>query len=212
MGGTARGADKIAHEVNCRFPEIPMRNASISNPARRKFLRAVPAVAAAGFTLTRASIFPTSGFASSAAAQATSTYTPPFRLFEAQVIQNDLKALAANPGNNNLVEEKTFVVVLTTEKAKTAAEFEWHEHRDHIFQILDGSTVYEIGGTPKGEHSKGPGEWLAPESEHYETFTLNKGDMLVIARGTPHRRITAGSVTFSLISPQGEYVSDRMNA
>ena len=34
-------------------------------------------------------------------------------------------------------------MVLTTEKAKNSGEFEWHEHRDHIFQILDrgdGST------------------------------------------------------------------------
>ena len=175
-----------------------MSTASISNPARRNFLRAVPAAAAAGFTLTRASLF-----ASSAAAQSVSAPALTFKLFKAQEIQDDLNALAANPGNNNLVQAGTFVVVLTTEKAKTAAEFEWHEHRDHIFQILDGSTVYELGGTPKGAHSKGPGEWLAPESEQHETVTLNKGDMLVIARGTPHRRITAGSVTFSLISPQG---------
>jgi mannose-6-phosphate isomerase-like protein (cupin superfamily) len=175
-----------------------MPNASISNPVRRKFLRAVPAAAAAGFTLTHASLF-----ASSAAAQGMSASALTFKLFKAQELQDDLKALAANPGNKNLVEEKTFVVVLTTEKAKTAAEFEWHEHRDHIFQILDGSTVYELGGTPKDAHSKGPGEWLAPESEQHQTVTLNKGDMLVIARGTPHRRITTGSVTFSLISPQG---------
>jgi mannose-6-phosphate isomerase-like protein (cupin superfamily) len=175
-----------------------MPNASISNPARRKFLRAVPAAAAAGFTLTRASLF-----ASSGAAQDMSSSALTFKLYKAQEIQDDLNALAANPGNNNLVQEKSFVVVLTTEKAKTAPEFEWHEHRDHIFQILDGSTVFEIGGTPKGAHSKAPGEWLAPESEQHQTVTLNKGDMLVIARGTPHRRITAGSVTFSLISPQG---------
>jgi mannose-6-phosphate isomerase-like protein (cupin superfamily) len=180
-----------------------MPNASISNPARRKFLRAVPAAAAAGFTLSNASIFASLGFASSAAAQGTSAPAATFKLFKAQEIQDDLSALAANPGNNNLVQAGTFVVVLTTEKAKTAAEFEWHEHRDHVFQILDGSTVYELGGTPKGAHSKGPGEWLAPESEQHQTVTLNKGDMLVIARGTPHRRITAGSVTFSLISPQG---------
>jgi quercetin dioxygenase-like cupin family protein len=180
-----------------------MPNASISNPARRKFLRAVHAAAAAGFTLSNASIFASSGFASSAAAQGMGAPPLTFKLFKAQEIQDDLSALAANPGNNNLVQEKTFVVVLTTEKAKTGTEFEWHEHRDHIFQILDGSTVYELGGTPKGAHSKGPGEWLAPESEQHETVTLNKGDMLVIARGTPHRRITAGSVTFSLISPQG---------
>ena len=94
-------------------------------------------------------------------------------------------------------------MVLTTEKAKSGAEFEWHEHRDHVFQILDGSTVYELGGTPKGAHSKTPGEWNSPESDGHQTVNLNKGDMLVIARGTPHRRITAESVTFSLISPQG---------
>lgn len=178
-----------------------MPNASIANPARRKFLRAVPAAAAAGFTLTRASLF-----ASSAAAQDMSAPALTYKLFKAQELQDDLNALAATPGNNNLVQEKSFVVVLTTEKAKTAAEFEWHEHRDHIFQILDGATVYELGGTPKGAHSKGPGEWLAPESEQHQTVTLNKGDMLVIARGTPHRRITASSVTFSLISPQGSAV------
>jgi quercetin dioxygenase-like cupin family protein len=175
-----------------------MRNASISNPTRRKFLRAVPAAAAAGFTLTRASLL-----ASSAAAQDMSTSALTFKLFKAQEIQDDLSALAANPGNNNLVQEKTFTVVLTTEKAKSGAEFEWHEHRDHVLQILDGSAVYELGGTPKGAHSKAPGEWNSPESEGHQTVTLNKGDMLVIARGTPHRRITAGSVTFSLISSQG---------
>jgi mannose-6-phosphate isomerase-like protein (cupin superfamily) len=180
-----------------------MRNASISNPARRKFLRAVPAAAAAGFTLTRASILASPGFASSSAAQGTSAPALTFKLFKAQLIQDDLNVLAEYPGNNNLVQEKSFVVVLTTEKAKSAAEFEWHEHRDHVFQILDGSTVYELGGTPKGAHSKAPGEWNSPESEGHETVALNKGDMLVIARGTPHRRITAGSVTFSLISPQG---------
>jgi mannose-6-phosphate isomerase-like protein (cupin superfamily) len=176
-----------------------MHNASISNPARRKFLRAVPAAAAAGFTLTRASLF-----SSSAVAQAMPdpNFTLPFRLFKAQELQVDLQALAANPGNNNLVQEKTFTVVLTTEKTKSGAEFEWHEHRDHVFQILDGSTVYELGGTPKGAHSKAAGEWNSPESEGHQTVTLNKGDMLAIARGTPHRRITAGSVTFSLISAQ----------
>jgi mannose-6-phosphate isomerase-like protein (cupin superfamily) len=34
-------------------------------------------------------------------------------------------------------------------------------------------------------------------------MTLNKGDMLVIPRGTLHKRSTAGTVTLSLISSQG---------
>jgi quercetin dioxygenase-like cupin family protein len=159
----------------------------------------VPAAAAAGFTLTRASLF-----TGTAAAQASGGPPLSFMLFNAQELQDDLQALAANPGNKNLVQSSpTLTVVLTTERTKSGAEFEWHEHRDHVFQILDGSTVYELGGTPKGAHSKAPGEWNSPESEGHQTVNLNKGDMLVIARGTPHRRVTAGSVTFSLISSQG---------
>jgi quercetin dioxygenase-like cupin family protein len=198
MGGNTRGAVKIAHEVICRFSEISMPNVSISNPARRKFLCALPAAAAAGFTVTRATMF-----SSPAVAQDMRASALTFKLFNAQEIQDDLSALASDPGNNNLVQEKSFTVVLTTEKAKSGTEFEWHEHRDHVFQILDGSTIYELGGTPKGAHSKAPGEWNSPESEGHQTVTLNKGDMLVIARGTPHRRITTSSVTFSLISSQG---------
>ncbi len=177
-----------------------MPDVALKNPERRWFLCTAPAAAAASLMLTDAPLS-----ASSAAAQgAAQEGDVKLQVFRAQEIQDDIKALEANPGNNNLVQGRNFTVVMTTEKAKSAPEFEWHEHRDHIFQILDGSAVYELGGTPKGAHSKGPGEWLAPESEHHETVTLNKGDMLVIPRGTPHKRSTPESVTFLLISPQGE--------
>ena len=92
--------------------------------------------------------------------------------------------------------------IIYTQKAKNAKEFEWHEGRDHVFHILDGSTVYELGGTPKNGHTTKPGEWLAPESEGAKTVTLSKGDILVIPRGTPHKRSTKESVTFLLISAQ----------
>jgi mannose-6-phosphate isomerase-like protein (cupin superfamily) len=176
-----------------------MSNVDLRSPGRRRFLRAVPAAAAAGLTLTDASLF-----ALSAAQQgAISTGAAAFQVFRAEEIQDDIKALQANPGNNNLVQGKNFTVVLTTETAKSAKEFEWHEGRDHVFQILDGSTVYELGGTPKNAHSPKPGEWLAPESEGATSITLRKGDMLVVPRGTPHKRSTAGTVAFTLISPQG---------
>ena len=99
--------------------------------------------------------------------------------------------------------DKNFVVILTVETAKSAKEFEYHEGRDHVFHVLDGSTVYELGGTPKGAHSMGPGEWLAPESEGAVSFALSKGDILVVPRGTPHKRITKDTVTLLLISPMG---------
>ncbi len=40
-------------------------------------------------------------------------------------------------------------------------------------------------------------------------MTLKKGDMLVIPRGTPHRRSTEGSVTLTLISPMGTASAER---
>ena len=160
---------------------------------------AAPAAAVASLAVADMSLF-----SSLAAAQdAPAGGGPSFQLFNAAAIQDDVKALDANPGNNNLVDDKTFIAMLTVEKAKVAKEFEWHEGRDHVFYILDGSTVYELGGTPKNGHSTKPGEWLAPESEGATKLTLNKGDLLVVRRGTPHRRTTADSVTLILISPQG---------
>jgi mannose-6-phosphate isomerase-like protein (cupin superfamily) len=173
----------------------------MKNLSRRKFLGTAPVAAAAGIALTEATLFSFHAAGQSAAGAAPAT----FRLFTAQSVQDDVKALQASPGANNLVDAPNllFTVVLTTEKAKSGAEFEWHEGRDHVFQILEGSTLYEVGGTPKGAHSTGPGEWLAPASEGSSTFTLKKGDMLVVPRGTPHKRSTAESVTFLAISPKG---------
>lgn len=177
-----------------------MPDVALKNPDRRWFLLSVPVAAAAGLSLADASFLAVSAVAQGAAPAG----DVKLQTWTAQQIQDDVAALEASSGNNNLVQGKNFTVVMTTEKAKNAPEFEWHEHRDHIFQILDGSATYELGGTPKGAHSKGPGEWLAPESEHHETVTLKKGDMLVIPRGTPHKRNTQESVTFLLISPQGD--------
>lgn len=175
-----------------------MRSDAIKSPSRREFLCAAPVAAAAGLTLAEGA--PLAGFA---AAQDGAAVAPIFQVFHAGEIQDDIKALEASPGNKSLIDWKSCVAMLTVERAKSAKEFEWHEERDHIFQILDGSTVYELGGMPKNGRNIRPGEWLAPESEGAKTVTLNKGDMLVIPRGTPHRRSTAGTVTLLLISPQG---------
>jgi quercetin dioxygenase-like cupin family protein len=184
-----------------------MSNVVPENSGRREFLRVAPMAAAAGITLANSSFL-----APLAAGQAAPPHTatapgsaaasvPTFQVFTAQEIQADAKALLASPGNNNLVQGKNFAVVLTVETAKSAKEFEWHEGRDHILLVLDGETVYQVGGTPKGAHSEAPGEWHAPQADGATTLTLEKGDMLVIPRGTLHKRSTAGTVTITLISP-----------
>jgi quercetin dioxygenase-like cupin family protein len=163
--------------------------AMATNTSRRSFLRTAPAASLALFELP--------AYAQTAPAR--------FQLFTAAELAQDQKTVQAKPGNDNLVTLKETTVVMTTEVAHAAKEFEWHEQRDHIIQILDGTTLYELAGTPKGTHGNNgkAGEFLAPDSDSPTKITLNKGDMLTIPRGTPHRRTTTGSVTFILISSQG---------
>jgi quercetin dioxygenase-like cupin family protein len=172
---------------------MAIRSSRSIRPTRRTFLRAAPLAAAAGFSLaeTRLSAEPPAPV--------------PFKLFTAADLAAKKGALAAKPGNDNLFDAPSIplAVVLTTEVAKSAREFEWHEGRDHVVQIVDGTTKYELGGTPQGAHSPKPSEWNAPASTGSTTLLLKKGDMLVIPRGTPHKRSTTESVTFILISSSG---------
>jgi mannose-6-phosphate isomerase-like protein (cupin superfamily) len=164
---------------------------------RRSFVRNAPLAAAAALPLAASPSFQLWSQTPDAAAP-----HPAFQLFTAQAVAADLARLQAAPGNNDLVASKQLAasMTLTVEQKKSAPEFEFHEHRDHIFQILDGSTTYEIGGTPQNPRQTRPGEWLAPASEGFSKVTLNKGDMLLVPRSVPHRRITEQQVTFLLIS------------
>ena len=126
----------------------------------------------------------------------------PFKLFKSTEIDSALKALDENPAENRIYESKAIPVQinLIVEKHKSGTEFEWHEGRDHVIQIIDGSTLYELGGTPKGIRQFAPGDWRSTSAEGTKSLLLGKGDMLVIPRGMLHRRSTEDSVTMTLIA------------
>jgi len=166
---------------------------------RRNFLLTAPIAAAAASpladTMLRAS---TTGAASGQGGD-----TPlPIQVFTAADMAGEAKGVQANHSTKTLVTSPATLVVINEETKKAAKEFEWHATRDHVFQVLDGETKYELGGTPKGTHQTKPGEWLAPESEGAKTVMLKKGDYLFVPRMTPHKRSTDGSVTLLLISSQ----------
>jgi quercetin dioxygenase-like cupin family protein len=166
----------------------------LKNPDRRAFLVSATAAAVTGLVLADSAPSDAQAGAQSAA-QAGATPGPAgFQLITAETFLSDVKTLESSPGTNTLVTQNAFTV-------HSAKEFEWHEERDHILQVIDGTTVYELGGTPKDAHSQKSGEWLAPTSDGAAIVTLKKGDMLIIPRGMPHKRSTTDSVTFTLISP-----------
>jgi len=179
-----------------------MSKLNLQNPNRRTFLRTVPVAAAASLALADASMF-----SSIAAAQAPQGGRPsfdgPYTYYSKAQLDGFIAAEGANGGKNLFMKDSQSDIALTTETAFQAKEYEWHEYRDHIFYVLDGSTSLEAGGTPGGTHKLRPGEWLAPTCTGQATVVLNKGDFLVIPRGTPHKRTTTGHATFFLIAPRG---------
>ena len=175
-----------------------MKKITVQNSSRRNFLLTATGAAATGLTLSDTKLF-----AAPAQDQGDTASPASFKLYTAAQMAEEWQKLDKAPENNTIVNTGTYSIILTVEKAKSAPEFEWHEGRDHILQIVDGTTVYEVGGAPKNGRKIGPGEWLAPESEGATRMTLKKGDMLLIPRRTPHKRITADSVTLILISPMG---------
>lgn len=176
----------------------------VKDQTRRNFFRTAPlAAAAVSLSLSDKSLFasatPSGAFQASGAESHES-----FQVFTAKTLDEVVHGVQADSGTKQLIGTKTtpFSITVNSETNKAAKEFEYHEHRDHIFQVIDGTTVYELGGTPQTPRSTGPGEWLAPNSEGFKSVTLRKGDMLIVPRGTPHRRRTAESVTLNLISIQ----------
>jgi len=128
--------------------------------------------------------------------------TVPFKLFTADDMEGELKGVQANDGTKNLIATPglSVTMAINAETKKSGKEYEAHATRDHVFQVLDGETVYEVGGTLKNARETKPGEFLAPECEGFTRVTLKKGDYLSVPRMTPHKRITEGKVSLLLIS------------
>jgi mannose-6-phosphate isomerase-like protein (cupin superfamily) len=176
--------------------------AMANEQTRRNFLRTVPLAAAVALPLTDTFLHAASSQAGEP--QSAEVATPiPFQVFPAQTIASMVSDFESTPGSKDIVSAKPPLAISMTvsaEENKSAKEFEFHQHRDHVFQVLDGITHYELGGTPKNARETKPGEWLAPDSEGSTSVTLKKGDMLLVPRMTPHRRTTQGKVSLLLIN------------
>jgi quercetin dioxygenase-like cupin family protein len=168
---------------------------------RRNFLLTAPLAAAVASPITDTFLRASTGVPEGAQSGDVNSGGP-FQVFTAEAMASDLSGVQASHGTKNLVTSPGTLMVISEETKKAGKEFEWHATRDHIFQVLDGETKYELGGTPKGAHQTKPGEWLAPESEGAKTVVLKKGDYLFVPRMTPHKRTTDGSVSLLLISSQ----------
>jgi mannose-6-phosphate isomerase-like protein (cupin superfamily) len=101
-------------------------------------------------------------------------------------VSKDRVASAFAKGPTILLSHENFLVIAGhREEANKPAEL--HKKDTDIFYILDGSATFVTGGEMvDGVPEKDPDEIRAPSVKGGEPHHLQKGDVIVIPRGTPH--------------------------
>ena len=90
-------------------------------------------------------------------------------------------------------------VAIQHDRKKDTADAELHDASDDVYYVLEGSAQLTLGGKLENPREVSKGEWRAARIVGGQTFTITKGDLIVVPRGTPHHRINTKGKEFSLI-------------
>lgn len=108
-------------------------------------------------------------------------------------------------GNENKVEDliggegMQLRVAVQHDEKKDSADAEVHDAADDVFYVLEGSAQLTLGGKLDNPREAAPGEWKSAKIIDGKTFTITKGDLIIVPRGTPHQRINTKGKEFSLL-------------
>ncbi len=83
-------------------------------------------------------------------------------------------------------------VAIQHEKNRTDAAAELHDASDDVYYVLEGAATLTLGGKLEAPREVQPGEWRSPHIIGGQAFEVKKGDLIIVPRGTPHQRTTAG--------------------
>jgi mannose-6-phosphate isomerase-like protein (cupin superfamily) len=108
-------------------------------------------------------------------------------------------------GNENKVtdliggEGMQLRVAVQHDEKKDTADAEVHDASDDVYYVLEGSAELTLGGQLENPREISSGEWRSAKIVDGKTFTITKGDLIVVPRGTPHQRVNSKGKEFSLI-------------
>jgi mannose-6-phosphate isomerase-like protein (cupin superfamily) len=118
----------------------------------------------------------------------------PFVVLPASAIDGIVKDLhSANRLQNLISADNIGCRVYIQHEADVADnQAEVHDATDDIFIIMEGTTTLILGGQLDAPKETQPGEWRAAGITGGKEFKVSKGDVIMVPRGTPHRRVTTG--------------------
>ncbi len=116
-------------------------------------------------------------------------------------IDADVKTKEVVSKTDDLIDnsETQMRVAIQYDAKKNKAQAEVHDASDDVFYVLEGSAELTLGGKMENPKESAPGEWKSDKIIDGKTFTIKKGDLIVVPRGTPHQRINTNGKTFSLL-------------
>jgi mannose-6-phosphate isomerase-like protein (cupin superfamily) len=79
-------------------------------------------------------------------------------------------------------------VTVQHDKSRPTAAAELHDASDDVYYVLEGTATLTLGGKLDSPKEVEPGEWRSASINGGQTFQINKGDLIVVPRGTPHQR------------------------
>ena len=116
-------------------------------------------------------------------------------------IDKDIKTRETVSKTEDLVggEGMQLRVAVQYDAKKDSADAEVHDASDDVYYVLEGSAELTLGGRLDAPREISGGEWRGAKITGGQTFTIKKGDLIVVPRGTPHHRVNSKGKTFSLI-------------
>lgn len=148
--------------------------------------------------------FAVCSLSAAAAAQTRQPSTPksPIVVKSKQQVADIQKSLEQKPGNTNedvvaASGKQTRVAIFHDEKRVDDLN-EVHDGSDDVYYVLNGTATLLLGGSLVDAKETSPGEWRAKTAVGGQKYTIRKGDLIFVPRGTPHQRTVTGK-GFSMI-------------
>ena len=118
----------------------------------------------------------------------------PFVVMNAESLADVEKKLAAENKAEDLIggAGMQLRVAIQHEKDKSGSPGEVHDASDDVYYVTAGSAELVLGGTLEAAKEVEPGEWRGARIVGGQKIEIKKGDLVVVPRGTPHQRSTAG--------------------
>ena len=141
--------------------------------------------------------------------------TRPFVVLTAQSLEDLKQQIQPDNKTKELIDSAGLQlrVAVQHEKGKSGAPGELHDASDDVYYVLEGSAMLVLGGKLETPKEVEPGEWRSPRIIDGKSVEINKGDLIIVPRGTPHQRSTAGKdFTMILIKIYAEPLKPKPNA